>query len=73
MALITHTFTGKRPSKAKVITIAAELYLAGFSSFELVWGEYWLEFQAANGTLHGHGWLKVIDGSEVAAIINKIK
>jgi len=70
MAAIAHTFEGKKPSKAQIITKCKDFIKAGFSSFDIYWGENWLEFQLANNRLHGHGWIKNISASDIADTLN---
>lgn len=73
MSSITHTFKGKKPSKAQIIKIATELSNAGFSSFSIVWGENYIDFERYDGVLIGNGWIKDISGYDTATLINNAK
>jgi hypothetical protein len=68
----TITFTGRKPSKAQILSKVKPLAAAGETFIEVLWGENWfqLDKQGANGSWYGHGFIKDIGADTVAQELN---
>lgn len=68
---INHSFTGRKPSKAQVLSKAKQLAEKGADFISLTWGENWVDLTLSDaGYWYGQGWLKDIDGQWVARELN---
>jgi hypothetical protein len=65
----------KKPSRAVVMRTLAEYLKAGGKSFELHWGENWIDvyFDPRDERWYGYGWLKDISGDDIARELNEIR
>jgi hypothetical protein len=66
-------FTGKKPSKAQVLSKVKKLAANGITLIEVYWGENSLTLDkwGNNGKWYGHLWIKDISGDSIAAELNK--
>lgn len=66
-----YSFSGRKPSKAQVLTQAKRLANAGADFVGLTWGENWIDLdQDTNGNWSGTGWIKEIGGDWIARELN---
>ena len=66
-------FTGRKPSKAQVLSKVKFRAAAGITLIEVYWGEngITLDKQSPNGSWYGWGWIKDISGDSLAKELNK--
>jgi hypothetical protein len=43
----------------------------GHNEFSIIWGENWIDIEFMNNKFYGRGWIKKIDGSEIARLLNE--
>lgn len=65
-----HSFTGRKPSQAQIISNAIRLANKGADFIGLTWGENWIDLTLVDGYWHGAGWFKDIGGDFVARDMN---
>jgi hypothetical protein len=63
-------FTGKKPSQKQVFAKALERVNTGDTLIEIYWGENGITLEENNGSWHGFGWIKDIEGDAIAKQIN---
>jgi hypothetical protein len=66
-----HNFTGRKPSKAQILSKAKAFDQSGSDFVSITWGENWIDLQKdKNGYWHGSGWIRDISGDWVARELN---
>ena len=70
----TIEFTGKKPSKAQILSRVKQLALRGSTFIEVFWGENWLTLDKQfNDSWYGHSFIKNISGESIANELNTLR
>ena len=68
-------FNKRKPSRAVIMRTLAEYLKQGAKSFDIRWGENWIEidWHPNQDQWYGRGWIKEIGGSDIADELNAIR
>lgn len=68
-------FKNRKPSKAMIMRTLAEYIAQGGKSFDMRWGENWIElnWHPRHEQWYGSGWIKEIGGDDLAKELNEIR
>jgi len=67
----TYEFKGSKPSWQQVYNMAKHAAEIGHRQFSIIWGEGWIDIDLSNNQFYGRGWIKNIDGDEIAQLLNE--
>jgi len=73
--VIEINYNNRKPSKAVIMRTIAEYLKQGGKSFDIRWGENWIElnYHPNHECWYGSGWIKEIGGSDIADELNAIR
>ena len=65
----------RKPSRAVIMRTLAEYLKQGAKSFDIRWGENWIQLDFLPNQEHwyGRGWIKDISGDSIAMELNEIR
>ena len=68
-------YENRKPSRAVIMRTIAEYLKQGAKSFDIRWGENWIEIDWHPNQEHwyGCGWIKEIGGDDIAKELNAIR
>jgi hypothetical protein len=68
-------FNNRKPSRAVIMRTLAEYLKHGAKSFDLRWGENWIEidWHPNQDKWYGRGWIKEIGGDDIATELNAMR
>jgi hypothetical protein len=68
-------FNKRKPSRAVIMRTLAEYLKQGAKSFDIRWGENWIEidWHPNQDQWYGRGWIKEISGDSIAIELNEIR
>jgi hypothetical protein len=68
-------FNNRKPSRAVIMRTLAEYLKQGAKSFDLRWGENWIEidWHPNQDKWYGRGWIKEIGGDDIATELNAMR
>jgi hypothetical protein len=68
-------FNNRKPSRAVLMRTMAEYLKRGVKSFDLRWGENWIEidWHPNQDKWYGRGWIKEISGDDLARELNEMR
>jgi len=68
-------YTKRKPSRAVIMRTIAEYLKQGAKSFDIRWGENWIEidWHPNQERWYGRGWIKEIGGDDIANELNEIR
>jgi hypothetical protein len=72
---ISIEFNNRKPSRAVIMRTLAEYLKHGFKSFDLRWGENYIEldWHPSHEQWYGRGWFKEIGGDDIAKELNQYR
>jgi hypothetical protein len=70
MTHTTHTFTGNKPSRARVLKTLKGLVAGSVTQAEVHWGENSISLEWDRCRYFGWGWIKDVSGSDLADDLN---
>jgi hypothetical protein len=73
--VIEINYNNRKPSRAVIMRTLAEYLKQGGKSFDIRWGENWIElnYQPNQEQWYGSGWIKEISGDSIAKELNEIR
>ena len=73
--IIEINYENRKPSRAVIMRTIAEYLKQGGKSFDIRWGENWIElnYHPNHGQWYGTGWIKEIGGDSIAKELNEIR
>jgi len=65
----------RKPSRAVIMRTLAEYLKQGAKSFDIRWGENWIEidWHPNQDKWYGRGWIKELSGDDIANELNAIR
>jgi len=68
-------YAKRKPSRAVIMRTLAEYLKQGYRSFNVTWGENWinLDYHPSHQQWYGQGWIKEISGDGIAKELNEIR
>ena len=68
-------YENRKPSRAVIMRTIAEYLKQGAKSFDIRWGENWIEidWHPNQDQWYGHGWIKELSGDSIATELNEIR
>ena len=68
-------YENRKPSRAVIMRTLAEYLKQGAKSFDIRWGENWiqLDFHPHQEHWYGRGWIKELSGDDIAQELNDIR
>ena len=68
-------YNNRKPSRAVIMRTIAEYLKQGGKSFDIRWGENWIElnYHPNHEQWYGSGWIKEISGDSIANELNEIR
>jgi len=68
-------FNNRKPSRAVIMRTLAEYLKQGAKSFDIRWGENWIEidWHPNQDKWYGRGWIKELSGDDIANELNAIR
>ena len=68
-------FNNRKPSRAVIMRTLAEYLKQGAKSFDIRWGENWIEidWHPNQDKWYGRGWIKEIGGDDIATELNAMR
>lgn len=68
-------FNNRKPSRAVIMRTMAEYLKHGAKSFDIRWGENWIEidWHPNQDKWYGRGWIKEIGGDDLANELNEMR
>ena len=73
--IIEINYENRKPSRAVIMRTIAEYLKQGGKSFDIRWGENWinLDYHPSHQQWYGTGWIKEISGDSIAIELNEIR
>ena len=73
--IITINYEKRKPSRAVIMRTLAEYLKQGAKSFDIRWGENWIEidWHPNQDKWYGRGWIKELGGDDIANELNEIR
>jgi len=73
--IITINYEKRKPSRAVIMRTLAEYLKQGAKSFDIRWGENWIEidWHPNQERWYGRGWIKDLSGDSIANELNDIR
>jgi hypothetical protein len=68
-------FKNRKPSRAVIMRTLGEYLKHGAKSFDIRWGENWIEidWNPNQAQWYGRGWIKEIGGDDIAKELNAMR
>jgi hypothetical protein len=68
-------YNNRKPSRAVIMRTIAEYLKQGAKSFDIRWGENWIEldYHHNHERWYGRGWIKELSGDSIAKELNDIR